>query len=76
MDKTSPSPSQNHHITFDRTLKETVSTSEALWVFKVAQDGLSLKACDGILSLLLKMFPDSNVVKSLIMNRQKASYVL
>ena len=59
-DKTSPSSSQNHHITFDLTLKEKVSDLEALWVFKVAQDDLSLGACDEIPSLFQKMFPDSN----------------
>ena len=76
MEKTLPSSSRKHHITFEPTLKEKVSASEALWVFKVAQDDLSLRGCDGIPSLFQKMFPGSNVGKSLTMSKQKASYVL
>ena len=78
MDKTSPSSSfQNHHITFDPILKEKVAVSEALCVFEVAQDDLSLRACNGIISSVFqKMFSDSNVEKLLTMSRQKASHVL
>ena len=78
MDKTSPSSSfQNHHITFDPILKEKVAVSEALWVFEVAQDDLSLRACDGIISSVFqKMLSDSNVEKLLTMSRQKTSRVL
>ena len=76
VDKTSPSSFENHRITFDLTLKEKVSTSEVVSMFKVAQDDLNLRACDGIPSLFQKTFPHLNVVKSLTMSIQKASYVL
>ena len=56
VDKPSPSSSPNYHITFDPILKEKVAVSEALWVFEVAQDALSLSACDGISSVFQKFF--------------------
>ena len=71
----SSSSSQNHQTIFYPTIKEKVTALEALSVFKIAQGDFSLTACDGIPSLFQKMFPDSNVAKSLTMSRQKASYL-
>ena len=66
----------HHSKTTASHLKEKVSTSEVVSMFKVAQDDLNLRACDGIPSLFQKTFPHLNVVKSLTMSIQKASYVL
>ena len=58
------------------SLNDQVTAAEASWLFKVAENDLSLRNCDNISELFLKMFPDSDVAKEFNLGKSKASYVL
>ena len=49
----------------DACLKDEVSAAEALWMFKVAHDDLSLADCDGAPALFQCMFSNSGISKAL-----------
>ena len=58
------------------SLNDQVTSAEASWLFKVAENDLSLRNCDNISELFIKMFPDSDVAKEFNLSKSKASYVL
>ena len=56
--------------------KDKISSAEAVWMFKVAEQNYSLRSCDGVPKLFLTMFSDSNIAKGFTVSRQKASYIV
>lgn len=53
-----------------------MTAAEATWLFKVAENDLSLRDTDKTPLLFQRMFPDSAVANKFAMSRQKASYTV
>lgn len=58
------------------SLQEKVSAAEAMWIFKIAEEDMTLRDSDNTPKLFQAMFPDSQVAKAFTMGRSKASYIL
>jgi len=63
-------------LLFDLSLSDKVTAAETTWLFKVAENDLSLRDADRTPSLFQKMFPDSAIANKFAMSRQKASYTI
>ena len=55
------------------SLLEKVSAAEAMWLFKTAEEDMSLRNCDNVPLLFQCMFSDSEIAKKFVMGRSKAS---
>ena len=58
------------------SLQEKVTAAEAMWLFKIAEEDMTLRDCDNVPALFQRMFSDSEIAKAFTMGRSKASYVL
>ena len=50
-----------------------MSAAEAMWLFKTAEEDMSLRNCDNVPLLFQCMFSDSEIAKKFVMGRSKAS---
>ena len=60
----------------DGSQKDQISSTEAMWMFKVVQQDYSLRSCDGVPKLFKTMFSDSDIAKGFIMSSRKLLYVV
>ena len=52
-----------------------ISSAEAAWMFKVAEQDHSLRSCDGVPKIFQTILSDDDIAKGFTMSRQKVSYV-
>ena len=56
--------------------REEVTKAEILWAMKKVDANFSFNSCDGLGTLLAKMFPDSSIAQKFSMQRTKCSYLI
>ena len=60
----------------DASQKDKISSAEAMWMPKVAEQDYSLRSRDGVPKLFQTKFSHSNITKGFSMSRQKGSYIV
>ena len=64
-------------MVLDVSQKDKMSSAEAMWIFKVAEQDYSLKSRDGVAKLFETVFSDSDIAYSRIYHvKIKVSYVV
>ena len=59
-----------------RSLEDKKHSAEILWVLKMVDSGYSYNSTEDLVPVLKRMAPDSLILKSLQLKRNKAMYVL
>ena len=56
-------------------MSEKVRHAEILWTFKAVESNYSFSSCNGSVSVMQTMFPDSHIVKNMTLGETKSMYL-